>query len=162
MSNEVYTNDECRLLCLAESSCLSYDYSESQERCILHSSIEGPPSSDEYLNTFETLPMKASDDFVHYEALGRGNSTVYVLSDLSLDHGQEFYINMVLHNKLGFSNVVSSSSVLVDLTPPTPGRVRNTNETLVMKECGELLNILHKCEGETTTVNNHRYQCTCT
>ena len=83
---------------------------------------------------------------------------MYTITDLDLEHGQVFFVNLRLRNELGYTNVVSSSSVLVDLTPPTPGRVRNTEETMENKDCGESFNILHECRGEPTTISNHRYK----
>ena len=147
------------MLCEDHSGCLSYDYSMSQKRFILHNGIEGPPSApgDDFVNTFETLPLQVSQDFVHHEALGKGHATMYTLSGLDLKHRQSFFVNLRLRNELGYTNVVSSTSVLVDLTPPTPGRVRNVNETLEKKDCGDSFNIVHECKGETTIINNHRY-----
>ena len=143
-------------MCEGHTNCLSYDYSDNQKRCILHSSILGPSDEDSFVNTFATLPLQVSQDFVHYETLGKGHATMYTITDLKLEHGQEFNINLKLQNKLGFTNVVSSPSILVDLTPPTPGRVRNTQEDTELVECGEMFNVEHLCRGETTTINNHR------
>ncbi len=155
---EIDDHQECSSMCEDHSDCLSYDYSQSQERCILHSNIEGPTTldSNDFVNTFETLPLQISKDFVHYEALGKGHVTMYTLPGLEFQQGQIFFINLKLRNKLGYTNIVSSTSVLVDMTPPTPGRLRNTNETLERKECGDTFNIEHVCGGETTTINNHR------
>ena len=150
-------NEECSFNCEDRSNCLSYDYSESQKRCILHSSIEGPPTldSDGFVNTYETLPIQASQDYAHYEALGKGHSTLYNITGMELQHGQNFFVNLRLHNKLGYTNVISSTSVMVDLTPPTPGRVRNFIETFEKIDCDS--NIEQRCSGEMTPIDNHRY-----
>ena len=158
MLTEIDDNEQCSLMCEDHADCLSYDYSESQDRCILHSSIEGPATldSDDFVNTFETLPLQDSKDFVHYEALGKGHITIYTLSGLELQQTQNFFINLKLQNKLGYTSIISSTDVLVDMTPPSPGRLRNATETLERKECGETFNIEYVCGGETTTIDNHR------
>ena len=160
MSVGIDTAVSCADLCTDQSNCLSFDHSERQARCILHSDIEGPQTleDDDYENRFETLPLQASQDFVHYERLGQGNSTLYTLTGLSLQHRRTFYINLRISNLLGYSNVVSSQGVLVDLTPPTPGRIRNAEEDVLQnEECG--FNIEQNCIGDSTPVNNHRLVC---
>ena len=158
LETEIEEEDECASLCEEHSDCLSYDFSDSQKRCILHSAVEGPVTADnaDFVNTFETLPLQISQDFVHREALGKGYSTSYTLTGLSLKHRQTFYINLRLYNNLGYTSLISSESVLVDLTAPTPGRVRNSEESLERKDCGADFNKRHECKGETTPINNHR------
>ena len=108
--------------------CRSFDYSRLETNCILHSNIEGPyvdPAAS-YENNFNTTPLRSSQSYRHYEKLGVGNSTVVEFERLNFMHNRVYYINMRLRNRLGYTNVVSSSGFLVDLTPPTPGKIRNS------------------------------------
>ena len=126
--SEISTVSECSEECISYDDCLSFDYSVAQQRCILHSNIEGPPDDGDYINVFSTVPLQQSVDYDHYERLGVGNSTVYTFTGLSLEHRRTFYITLRLTNRLGHTNTVSSAPVLVDLTPPLPGRVLNAAE----------------------------------
>ena len=120
------TAEDCGVICSDEEDCQSFDHSISQKRCILHSAIEGPQTqSADFTNNFVTTPLQRSHDFEHYEKLGVGNSTLFDLTGLDLKHGQRFYVNLRLRNKLGYTSYTSSDVVVVDLTPPTPGRISN-------------------------------------
>ena len=146
-----------------DSDCLSFDYSFKQKRCILHDNIEGPPTDNRFPNNFETTPLQSSSDFVYYERLGLGNSTLYAFTNLTLQHRREFYINLKLSNKLGYSNIVSSEKVIVDLTPPLPGLIQYpSQDEFINEECGSFNNE-QRCTGPTTPINNHRciYTCKC-
>ena len=136
--------------------CLSFDYSKTQKRCILHSNIEGPASDNRFPNNFETSQLHLSQDFIHYEKLGVGNSTIFIFTNLTLQHRRNFTVNLRLQNLLGYTNVISSKSILVDLTPPLPGFITNiVHESYVNEECG--FNIKQLCNGsEDTSISNHR------
>lgn len=125
----------------------------SQRRCILHSTIEGPPDDS---SAFNTVPIQQSVDYSHYERLGAGNSTVYTFNGLSLEHRRTFYITLRLTNMLGHTSTVSSVPVLVDFTPPLPGRVLNVLEDrLESVGCGynpEMVCV----DGVVTSHDNHR------
>ena len=147
----------CASMCSLDERCKSFDHSVRQRRCILHSGIEGPhtPLDASYPNNFATTPLQSSRDFLHYEKLGVGNSTLYTFTGLDLRHRRRFYVNMRLRNKLGYESYASSSAIVVDLTPPTPGIVRNAiRDELVFDGCG--FNPLQKCVGTTTSVPTHR------
>lgn len=149
--------EECANLCSDDDDCLSFDHSVSQKRCILHSAIEGPhtPNAD-FTNNFETTPIQRSHDFEHFEKLGVGNSTRFDLTGLDLKHGQRFYVNLRLRNKLGYTSYTSSDVVVVDLTPPTPGRISNAvRDEVIFESCP--FNPYQSCLGISgASLPNHR------
>lgn len=114
---------DCAQLCQDTPDCLSFDHSPSQQTCILHSHIEGPPSLGDFENIFQTVELQEAEGYTHHERLGVGNSTQMELSGLRFEHNVEYYINLRLRNALGYESVISSSGFLVDLTPPLPGLV---------------------------------------
>lgn len=157
MTMSIASAEVCASMCTLEDRCKSFDHSAKQQRCILHSDIEGPPtpSGASYRNNFATVSLQSSQDFLHYERLGVGNSTLHTFTGLNLRHRQRFYVNMRLRNKLGYENYVSSPAVVVDLTPPTPGRIRNAiRDELLPDGCG--FNPLQRCIGTITSVPTHR------
>lgn len=133
----------------------------SQKRCILHDDILGLSSPSllngySYVNAYTTESLQLSSDYYHYERLGRGNSTIYQFTNLTLQHRRTFYVNIKLTNVLGYANSITSQLVTVDLTPPTPGLINNPiSDTLINERCG--FNEEQVCIGPTTSVDNHRY-----
>ena len=53
---------------------------------------------------------------------------------LSLQHGRRYYINLRLSNKLGYTNIVSSPPITIDLTPPEPGVLRNVVSDMLLTD----------------------------
>ena len=107
-------------------------------------------------NIFETVSLQTSRTYYHYEKLGVGNSTVVTYSGLPFEHGREYYINMRLRNRLGYTNVVSSSGFLVDFTPPSPGKIRNReNDTIVADGC-DASPVIPGCIEYNSGHPNHR------
>lgn len=134
--------------------CLSFDHSNTLKRCILHNNIEGPATDNRFPNNFATSKLHSSHDFNYYEKLGVGNSSIFTFTNLTLEHRRNFTVNLRLKNILGYKNIISSTSILVDLTPPLPGFIQNAvNEVLISGDCG--FNIKQTCIGDTTSINNH-------
>ena len=143
----------CATMCHSNAKCLSFDYSRQESTCILHDNIEGPnpaynnliqlpfQAQDElevenFENIFSTPQLQVSETYSHYEKLGVGNSTLVEFSGLSFDHNRVYYINMRLKSRLLVENFASSQGFLVDLTPPTPGRIRNASmDEMVVGGC---------------------------
>ncbi len=135
---DTVTVEDCATLCANMDACRSFDFSRFEGTCILHSNIEGPatPTGSDYENNFYTPPLQASVSYSHYEKLGVGNSTEVDHAGLSFEHNKLYYINMRLTNSLGYTSIVSSSSFVVDLVPPLPGKIRNAlSDTLEMGGC---------------------------
>ena len=146
---------DCASLCSSREACLSFDYSQEQSICILHDNIEGPEESQQE-NIFETLRLQVSRSYYHYEKLGIGNSTLVTYSGLTFEHDRLYYINMRLTNRLGHTNVVSSSPFLVDFTPPNPGKIRNRqNDTTIAEGC-EASSAIPGCIEYSSGQPNHR------
>ena len=88
-------------------------------------------------NIYATPELRTAGGYYHYEKLGVGNSTEFEFSDLSFEHNTRYYVNVRIRNRLGVENVVASTGFLVDLTPPTPGMIRNAaNDTTLSEGCG--------------------------
>ena len=147
---------DCATLCNDVEVCLSFDYSQEQRICILHSNIEGPEGPTTEENIFETLSLQTSRSYYHYEKLGAGNSTVVTLSGLSLEHNRVYYINMRLRNRLGHTNVISSSGFLVDFTPPMPGKIRNGESDATFADGCEASTVTPGCIEYSSGQPNHR------
>ena len=142
-------------MCNGQEGCLSFDYSQEQSICILHNNIEGPEELTAE-NIFETLSLQTSRSYYHYEKLGTGNSTVVTYSGLSFEHNRVYYINMRLRNRLGHSNIVSSSGFLVDFTPPSPGKIRNGGNDTTFADGCEASTVTPGCIEYSSGQPNHR------
>ena len=145
----------CALQCDSRGACLSFDYSIPESNCILHSDIEGPHLTS-FENIFYTPELQSSQSYNHYEKLGVGNSTVVQFTGLNFEHNRVYYINMRLRNKLGYTNVVSSTGFITDFVPPQPGKIRNAmSDILVSEGCSVSFNI-PGCIDEDIGAPNHR------
>lgn len=107
-------------------------------------------------NIFETLSLQRSRSYYHYEKLGAGNSTVVTYSRLTFEHNQVYYINMRLRNRLGHSNIVSSSGFLIDFTPPMPGKIRNGENDSTFADGCEASTVTPGCIEYSNGQPNHR------
>ena len=111
-----------------------------------------------YENNFNTTPLRSSQSYRHYEKLGVGNSTVVEFERLNFLHNRVYYINMHLRNRLGYTNVVSSPGFLVDLTPPTPGKIRNSaSDSLQRDGCSASRDLPNLECIDSSEEPNHRY-----
>ena len=138
----------CSSACLNDADCLSFDHSSIDDLCVLHNGIEGPPNSEEYDHIFGTPPLRSSRGFYHFEKLGVGSSVLMNFTGLPLQHGRQYYINLRLSNKLGYTNVVSSPAFTVDLTPPEPGVLRNVvSDVLLTDGCNASFFQVRVCAG---------------
>ena len=154
--------EDCALACLDVVLCKSFDFSTDDSVCVLHSDIEGPfnDATANYSNNFATPLLRVSTSFYHYEKLGIGNSTNHIFTDLSLESGQIYYINVRLQNRLGYENIVSSPGIAVDFTPPEPGVIANAfSDSVVADEC--TASIVQQCIGPITDQPNHRCEYVC-
>ena len=156
--HNINNGEECAVACLDDSLCKSFDYSADDATCVLQSDIEGPASDSmaSYPNNFATPSLRVSSSFYHYEKLGIGNSTNHVFTNLSLESGWNYYINVRLQNRLGYDDIVSSRAIVVDFTPPEPGVIANAvSDTIIADGCSA--SIVQQCIGPITDQPNHRY-----
>ena len=65
-------------------------------------------------------------------------------------------MDLRLRNKLGYMSYVASDPVVVDLTPPLPGRIRNAVRDEIVSEAVCPFIGLQRCLGGVTSVPNHR------
>ena len=155
--HNINDSEDCAAACHDDALCKSFDYSVDDDICVLHSNIEGPASDStaNYPNNFATPLLRMSSSFYHYEKLGIGNSTNHVFTNLSLESGQNYYINVRLQNGLGYDDVVSSHAIVVDFTPPEPGVITNAvSDTVIVDGCSA--SIVQQCIEPITDQPNHR------
>ena len=62
---------DCAHQCSSTLNCQSFDHSQSEANCILHSNIEGPSEDTSTENIFKTAPLQLVSDYGHYERLGK-------------------------------------------------------------------------------------------
>lgn len=133
----------CAGRCLALATCQAFDFSASLAQCRLLQS-----------SRTNSLLLAAVQDYHHYLRLGSGRATQHRFTSLSLTLGQRFYINMILRSHLGHAVVLSSSQLLVDLTPPSPDTIGTTqNDTLLAEGCSA--SYAQRCY-QPTPIQNHR------
>ena len=136
---------EC--LALAKPQCKSFDYVSTDALCLIHDSVLGAD---------EELQSAASTK--HYTRIGVGNTAVLEHSGLSLEHGKLYHFGAKITNKLGYSTVLSSSPVLIDLTPPSLSQLHNIQSDFLRAD-GCLAAINQRCVNPSL-LSNHRYGTT--
>ncbi|XP_077992165.1 uncharacterized protein LOC144446291 [Glandiceps talaboti] len=135
-------------LALPPTKCLSfnYDYGDSG-LCELLEEIEG-----------HEVELHETGYFYNFERLGIGHTVEFTHSDLVLRHNDLHFFNLHLNNVLGYRNVISSKSILVDFVPPEPGPISNAVVDEVLHEtCLEF--VPDEWESrciEETPLPNHR------
>ncbi|KAK6174798.1 hypothetical protein SNE40_013376 [Patella caerulea] len=151
---KINTVADCMQRCLAlpETKCLSinFDFGTSGH-CELLEAIEGHDHK-----------IAISGDYVHMERLGVGLAYEFSYADKTLLHDKLYYFNLDLKNVLGYRHIISTKSVLIDLTPPQPGLIVNgSRDNLEKVDClqgipSDRPEWKDKCIDQSTTVLNHR------
>ncbi|KAK2165039.1 hypothetical protein NP493_1368g00012 [Ridgeia piscesae] len=108
----------------------------------------------ELMNRVEerTIHVRQSGRFHHFERRGIGHVTYARFTHLRLAHNTTIYLNYYLRNILGYTNIISSSGVLVDLTPPAPGMIKNeASDSFTHDSCSNYVPTLwrQRCAPET-------------
>ncbi|KAK3788402.1 hypothetical protein RRG08_044436, partial [Elysia crispata] len=141
----------CAKLCMQYTTarCLSFNY-HSRGDC-------------ELLAAAETASVALSLDglYRHYERLGTGLANEFNFP-LTLTHNTVYYMVLHLTNVLGFQNILSTEGALVDLTPPEPGPMVASSDTLSITDCESNLPEDRRndwkiwCVGIDPAMANHR------
>ncbi|XP_070573744.1 uncharacterized protein [Ptychodera flava] len=108
---------DCAAHCLKipPTRCLSFNYDfGTSGTCEILSGIEGSAAI-----------IHESGLFHHYEKLGVGHSSEFYYEDLTLRHGDVYYMQLQVVNVLGYENIISSEPIIADFTPPNPGIIEN-------------------------------------
>lgn len=105
---------DCARACadLPHTKCMSFNYDFGKATCELVEAIEG-----------HDYKRAKSGLFEHYERLGVGKTRQFVYEDMRLGHNKLLYFNFMMVNVLGYTNIISSKGVLIDLTTPLTGKL---------------------------------------
>ncbi|CAH1802777.1 unnamed protein product [Owenia fusiformis] len=101
--------------------CMQY----SSGKCTSFNYDFGPSGICELLEFVEgnQAELHESGHFHHFERLGAGHSGKYRYEHLSLSHNTIYYFNYQVINTLGYESILTSKSVIIDFTPPSPGPI---------------------------------------
>ncbi|CAC5384518.1 unnamed protein product [Mytilus coruscus] len=131
---------------------MSFNYDFGKATCELVEAIEG-----------HDYKRSKSGLFEHYERLGVGKTKQFVYDQLSLQHNRIHYFNFMMVNVLAYTNIISSKGVLVDLTTPLTGLIKNASaDYLEIVPCLSLIPEQNRpdwkiwCKGINPKVKNHR------
>lgn len=142
-SNE-HTDSLCAKRCLDfGTKCVSFDYDHEHGSCDLQAYLEGPDTH-----------LRLKGGYHNYERIGVGHTALLEYEKLPLEHGEVYYINTKITNKLGYVSFISSQGTLIDFTPPEPGPIGNASYDK-MKADGCSAAITQRCI-DPTWHPNHR------
>ena len=147
MRTAVPLDADCAQKCIDYGNpCVSFDFDYASTQCNLHNVIEGIDAQ-----------LVLSDAFHNFERLGQGSSAYFSYHNLSLTHGNSYYLSSLVTNDKGYRTVISSDEIVVDFTPPIPGPLENVEEDVMRHdECSA--SVLHGERCEHVTPNpNHRF-----
>lgn len=90
---------------------------------------EGESAMKEYQFGIGSAPGK--DDLYSFMKLDGGNLSLdFAEINFNLSHGLMFYLTVIGENVLGLQSTMTSPQIIVDRQPPTPGSVRDGNDTV--------------------------------
>ncbi|VDI41391.1 Hypothetical predicted protein [Mytilus galloprovincialis] len=145
---------DCARACadLPHTKCMSFNYDFGKAKCELVEAIEG-----------HDYKRSKSGLFEHYERLGVGKTKQFVYDQLILQHNKIHYFNFMMVNVLAYTNIISSRGVLVDLTTPLTGLIKNASaDYLEIVPCLSMIPEQNRpdwkiwCKGINPKVKNHR------
>ncbi|XP_076086943.1 uncharacterized protein LOC143057517 [Mytilus galloprovincialis] len=149
-----HTPGDCARSCadLPPTKCMSFNFDSTDGACELVEAIEG-----------HHFKRSRSGYFSHYERLGVGKSKQFTFDQIQLPHNKIFFVNFLVRNYLGYTSIINTQGVLVDLTTPTTGYIRNASrDTLKHVDCLSLIPEEHRpdwiirCDGTNPDIKNHR------
>ena len=143
-TQKVRTPEDCARLCINHgSNCVSFDYETHSETCDLHDVVQG---ANAYL--------RLSGTYNNYERLGSGYHTPIEYTNLPLQHGTIYFINVHVKNILRYDAFLVGEGTMIDFSPPEPGPVGNASKDILRADnCTAA--ITQRCI-DTTWKGNHR------
>ncbi|KAL3873866.1 hypothetical protein ACJMK2_036950, partial [Sinanodonta woodiana] len=152
---KIPTSADCARKCLdlSELLCLSFNFDYGTTgQCELMQAIEG---HDHKLAEYGL--------FYHFERLGIGHAVEFRY-ELNLEHNTLYFFNLDMRNTLGYRHIISTEGILVDLTPPEPGKGLIANSAEDRLETIPCLDGIPndrrdweiRCVGVHSSVLNHR------
>ncbi|XP_063408925.1 uncharacterized protein LOC134692405 [Mytilus trossulus] len=145
---------DCARLCadLPPTKCMSFNYNSGNGMCELVEAIEG-----------HHFKLSHSGYFYHYERLGVGKTKQFNFDQLQVEHDKLVYVNFRIVNDLGYLSFINTQGVLVDLTTPTTGEIKNASQDFLEHvDCLSLIPEEHRpdwvihCRGMNPYLKNHR------
>ncbi|XP_063408918.1 uncharacterized protein LOC134692399 [Mytilus trossulus] len=154
MDSSHHSPGDCARACadLPSTKCMSFNFDSADGTCELVEAIEG-----------YHFKRSRSGYFSHYERLGVGKTKQFNFDLIQLSHNKIFFVNFLVRNHLGYSSIINTQGVLVDLTTPITGEIINASrDTLKHVDCLSLIPEEHRpdwiirCKGISPDVKNHR------
>ena len=123
--------------------CYSFNYAPILKTCQILSEIAGGSDVD----------LQSSNEFNYYERQGIGSHIVFTEENLQLYHNELYFLNIYVTNTLKYETFLSSEGILVDFTPPEPGKIVNASSNeFVAAGCNAAIN--QRCVQVTPEKNN--------
>ena len=144
--SNVIADSKCAELCESSSKCNSFDFDYGTYTCLLHFEIIGITSK---------LALEGA--YHHFEKLRAQQTASFSYENLTLLHGEVYFVNAEVTNVLGFKSYIVSPAIKVDFTPPEPGLIINASLDILRHDgCSAAITHAERCE-EVTSLNNHRF-----
>ena len=143
----IIADSKCAELCDSSSKCNSFDFDYGSYTCLLHFEIIGI-----------TAKLASEGAYHHFEKLRVQQTASFSYENLTLLHGEAYFISAEVTNVLGFKSYIVSPPIKVDFTPPEPGPIYNASlDILRHNGCSAAITHAERCE-EVTSLNNHRLE----
>lgn len=135
---------KCASFCLSYGvQCVSFDYNYHSDQCIVMQAIEGP-----------LVQRRVSGSFHNFERIGVGYTALFEHMNMTLNHGEIYYFNAEVKNRLGYTQLMTSKGTLIDFSPPFSGEVGDAKlDVTVTSQC--TASFLQQCT-DVSPWPNHR------
>ncbi|VDI76845.1 Hypothetical predicted protein [Mytilus galloprovincialis] len=149
-----HSSGDCARACveLPPTKCMSFNFDSTDGACELVEAIEG-----------YHFKRSRSGYFSHYERLGVGKTKQFNFDQIQLQHNTIYFVNFLVRNYLGYTSIINTQGVLVDLTTPTTGDIRNSGKDILLRvDCLSIIPEVHRpdwvlrCDGTNSNIKNHR------
>ena len=138
------TPEECARFCINHGfNCVSFDYETHSETCDFHDVVQG---ANAYL--------RLSGTYSNYERLGSGYHTPIEYTNLQLQPGIMYFVNVHVRNILEYDAFLVGEGTMIDFTPQEPGPVGYASKD-VFKADNCTAAVTQRCL-DTTWKENHR------
>ena len=123
--------------------CFSFNYANVLKTCQILPEIAGTSN----------IQLQESNEFDYYERRGVGSHKAFSQSNLKLVHNELYFLNVYVTNTLLYESYLSSEGILIDFTPPEPGKIANVSlDQFVAARCDAAFN--QRCVDVTPNMNN--------
>ena len=124
--------------------CFSFNYAKVLKTCEILPEIAGASN----------IQLQESNEFDYYERKGIGSHKAFNQSNLKLVHNELYFLNVYVTNTLLYESYLNSEGILIDFTPPEPGKIANVSlDQFIAAGCNAAFN--QRCV-DVTPDNNSR------